>query len=66
MESRERRRDVGGEKLEQCLAILTAKTCWLVLAGWLWERKRCPELHLLQLLFLFLLKVLLSDLHHLF
>lgn len=57
MEWRERRRDVGGERLDQCLAILTVKTfvVWLVLAGWLRERKLCGELDLLQLLLLFLI-----------
>lgn len=38
---RQRRRGVGGERLDQCLAILAVKTvvAGLVLAGWFWERK---------------------------
>lgn len=32
---------MGGERLDQCLAILAVKTvvAGLVLAGWFWERK---------------------------
>lgn len=42
---------MGGEKLDQCLAIQTVKlfVVRLVLAGWLEERKQWGELDLLQL-----------------
>lgn len=50
------RRGGGGERLDRCLAILTAKAVvvGLVLAGWLRERKQWGEIDLLQLLLLFL------------
>lgn len=43
---------MGGERLDQYLAILTVKTVvvGLVLAGWFRERKQWGELDLLQLL----------------